>query len=205
MVAKHKHLPAGERFDAAYYQRFYGDARTHTAEEIARLASGIEGMSSWLFQRPLRSVLEVGSGPGFVRDWFAAQRPRVKFVSTDLSAHACKAFGHRRLDVAEQRLRRRFDLIICQGVLQYLDDAACARALKNLAAMSDGLLYLEVLTRRDLQTVCDPEGTDANVHLREGSFYRAQLKRSFAQAGAGFWVRKGAPLSLYELEGPAVL
>lgn len=191
-----------ERFDAAYYRRFYGEARTHTAEEIARLAQGIDGLSSWLFQRPLKSVLEIGSGPGFVRDWFARERPSTRFVSTDVSAHACTAYRHRQLDVAEARLRGTFELIICQGVLQYLDDAACSRALENIAAMSSGLLYLEVLTARDLRTVCDANGTDADVHLRTGRFYRTRLAPNFTQAGAGFWVRKDGPIALYELEGP---
>jgi SAM-dependent methyltransferase len=193
-----------QRFDAAYYERFYVDARTraHSGPEVARLAQGLDGMASWLLQRPLASALEIGAGPGFLRDWFAKERPKVRYVSTDFSAHACEQFGHQRLDVARKKLRGTFDLVICQGVLQYLDDDACARALANLTAMTRALLYLEALTERDVREVCDPDGTDVDVHLRRGRFYREHLKPGFRQVGAGFWARLGGPVSLYELEAP---
>ena len=170
---------------------------------MARLAQGLEGLASWLLQRPLASALEVGSGPGFLRDWFSRERPRVRFVSTDLSAHACKTYRHRQLDIARAPPRGKFELVICQGVLQYLDDAACARALEHLAACCSALLYLEALTARDVETVCDPSGTDVEVHLRAGRFYRERLEENFMQAGAGLWARRQGPVALYELEGPA--
>ena len=193
-----------ERFDTGYYQRFYVNAETraHSGLEVDRLAQGLDGMASWLLQRPLKSVAEIGAGPGFMRDWFARERPAVRYVSTDFSAHACAQFGHRRLDISRTKLRGKFDLVICQGVLQYLGDDACARALENLAAMSGALLYLEALTSRDVETVCDLNGTDIDVHLRAGRFYRTRLAKHFVQVGSGFWARQGGPVALYELEGP---
>jgi hypothetical protein len=195
-----------ERFDAGYYQRFYleKETRAHGPEEIARLARGIEGMSSWLLQRELHSVLEIGSGPGFIRDWFARERPKLRFVSTDVSAHACEKFHHTRLDISREQLEpeEKFDLIICQGVLQYLEKAEAERAIKNIAAMCDGLLYLEVLTSRDLKEICDPSGTDTEVNLRAGRFYREVLAKSFVQIGAGLWAVREGPVALYELEAP---
>jgi hypothetical protein len=196
-------LGAG-RFDSAYYDKFYVDAQTraHSGPEVARLAQGLDGMASWLLQRPLASALEIGAGPGFMRDWFAAERPKVRYLSTDFSPHACRQFGHQRLDVANGKVRGKHELVICQGVLQYLGDAACARALANITAMTGALLYLEALTKRDVETVCDPEGTDVEVHLRRGRFYREHLKPGFRQVGAGLWARIGGPVSLYELESP---
>ncbi len=191
-------------FGAAYYRRFYRDAKTraHSAREVAWLGQGLDGTAAWLLKRPLKSVIEIGAGPGFLRDWFARERPGVRYLSTDFSEHACAAFGHARLDVSRETARGSFDLVICQGVLQYLDDAACARAIANLAQMCGALLYLEALTAKDVRTVCDPDGTDLDVHLRGGPFYRRRLRRGFVQAGAGLWARKGGPVLLYELEGP---
>jgi len=38
------------------------------------------------------------------------------------------------------------------------------------------------------------------VHLRSAHWYRTRLRRQFREAGLGFWVRRGAPLTLWELE-----
>src|SRR5262245_16010207 len=105
-------------FDAAYYARFYERAATRVQgpREVARLARGITGIIEWV-GGSLDSVLDVGAGPGLWRDWFAKHRPRVAYVSTDVSAYACKRYGHVRRDIVRWRARRRFDLVVCQGVL----------------------------------------------------------------------------------------
>src|SRR5512140_576325 len=52
------------RFDAAYFRRFYhGADRTHSAREMARLVSGVCGLSTWLGVT-VRSALDVGAGTG---------------------------------------------------------------------------------------------------------------------------------------------
>ena len=96
--------------------------------------------------------------------------------------------------------RDRFDLIVCQGVLQYLTDAAAAAAIDNVGAMSRGFLYLEAITKRDIDEVCDPKMTDTKVHLRTGAWYRTRLGEHFTQLGAGLWYAKRGPLLFYELE-----
>lgn len=189
-----------ERFDQAYFQRFYGArGRVHGRREIAHLARGITGLAAWLGQ-PIGSVLDVGAGIGLWRDWFAKNRPSVRYRSTDVSAYACRAYGHERRDIATFRARERFDLIVCHGVLQYLDDDRAARAIENLAAMSRGLLYLEAITRGDLKAVCDPDATDTAVHRRTAGWYRARLRPRFQQVGAGLFASRSSALRFYELE-----
>ena len=187
-------------FDETYFRRFYRSekSRAHSAAQVATLAAGLDGMCAWL-QVPVRSVLDVGAGPGFLRDWFRQHRPKVAYRSIDYSQYACVEYGHEQADISRFR-EGGYDLIVCQGVLQYLDDAACARAIGNLAAMARGLVYLEIVTERDLAEVCDPSGTDAEIHLRPGAFYRKQLAKGFTQVGAGLWAAKGAGLLFYELE-----
>ena len=63
-----------------------------------------------------------------------------------------------------------------------------------------GVLYFSALTRADYQENCDRTRTDGEVHLRSGRWYRAQLTRQFREAGLGFWLRRSAPLTLWELE-----
>ena len=191
---------APSRFDEAYYRRHYqGRARVHSAREIARLAEGVTGLAAWLGVEVAR-VLDVGAGPGLWRDWFRRHRPSVRYRSTDVSPYACATFGHERRDVSRWRSRERYDLVVCQGVLQYLDEAAAARAIENLGAMSRGLLYLEVITRRDLAEAVDTEATDTAIQARSGAWYRRRLDPWFVQVGAGLWAARRAGLVFYELE-----
>lgn len=189
------------RFDAAYYARYYrGPGRVHGAREIAALARGVTGLAGWL-GLDLRAVLDAGAGTGLWGRWFRRHRPGVKVRSVDVSAHACRAFGHERRDLSRWRARGRFDLVICHSVLQYLDDRAAARAIDNLGRMCRGLLYLEAPTVEDAP-ILDLARTDTVFHLRPVGWYRARLARHFVQVGAGLWASRRAPLRLWALEGP---
>lgn len=191
-----------ERFDEAYYRRHYaGRARVHSAAEVGRLAAGVTGLAAWLGVE-VRAVLDVGAGPGLWRSWFRRHRPAARYRSTDVSPYACARYGHERRDISRWRSRERYDLVVCQGVLQYLDDAAAARAIRNLGAMCRGLLYLEAITAHDLEEVVDREATDTAVHARSGAWYRRRLDPWFRQVGAGLWASRRAGVALYELEGP---
>jgi len=146
------------------------------------------------------AVLDVGAGPGLWRDWFKKHRPDVRYVSTDVSAYACKKYGHEQRDISSWRASERFDLIVCQGVLPYLTDAACAKAIENLGAMARGFLYLEAITARDLRRVCDLDATDVEVHPRTGAWYRERLGAHFVTVGCGLYYAKRGGIRFYELE-----
>jgi len=76
------------------------------------------------------------------------------------------------------------------------------RALTNLARLCRGVLHFGVLTQEDWDRYCDRSTTDRNVHLRPGAWYRERLGRGFLNAGCGMFVRRGAPVHLWELERP---
>lgn len=187
------------RFEAEYYRRFYGKAGVHDRRQIARLAAAVHNMCAWWGVTP-RSVLDVGAGPGYWRDWYRTEHPRVRVTSVDVSEHACEKFGHERRDISEWAPARPFDLVVCHGVLQYPGDAAATRAIDNLAAACAEVLYLEVPTTHDYRHTVDTGATDMDVHHRSGEWYRKRLGKHFVQAGAGLWVRRGGRVVLYELE-----
>lgn len=191
----------GEPFDAAYYERYYGSARTrvHSAEEVGKLCAGVTSFIEW-WGYPLETVLDVGAGVGLWRDWFRRHRPKVAYRSTEYSAHACREYGHEQRDITKWRARTEFDLVVCQGVLPYIDDAGAAKAIDNLAAMTGGFLYLEAITKRDVREVCDELRTDVEVHERTGAFYRARFGKHFTEVGCGIWCKKDAGVLFYELE-----
>ena len=106
-------------FDAAYFRRFYGRRPVHTRRQIAHLGSGVLSFASW-WRVPIRSVLDVGAGTGYWRDWLAEAHPSVTYHGIDASEYACRRFGHELADVAIWQPRRQYDLVVCQSVLQYL-------------------------------------------------------------------------------------
>ena len=94
-------------------------------------------------------------------------------------------------------------MVICYDVLQYLDAKQTARALANLARVCRGLLYFGVLTREDWEDNCDQSRTDPAVSLRRGAWYRRQLAESFRHLGAGFWLHRDCPLTVWEMDTAA--
>lgn len=188
-----------DRFGAGYYRRFYEQDPVHTATSIGHLAQGVVSLSAWWGIR-VRSVLDVGAGPGFWRDWFREHQPKVRYVSTDVSEYACERYGHQHRDIAKWSPAKPFDLVVCHGVLQYLSNADVDSAIINLAAATRHLLYLEVPTKYDHEHVIDSGATDLDCHWRTGAWYRKRLSPNFVQIGAGLWARRTGAVPFYELE-----
>jgi hypothetical protein len=191
--------PPTGRFSAEYYDRFYHRAPVHDRERIGKLASGVVGFAGW-WELPIRSVIDIGAGPGLWREWFTVHLPHVRYRSTDVNEYACATFGHELLDISRWTPDERFDLVICQGVLHYLADRPAARAIAALGAACEGLMYLEAPTLGDRDTVIDTGLTDLDVHWRDGDWYRRRLRRSFVTVGAGLFASRSNGLSFYELE-----
>ncbi|HXN30311.1 MAG TPA: class I SAM-dependent methyltransferase [Polyangiaceae bacterium] len=193
-------MPA-HSFDASYFRRYYESrrSRVYGSEQIADLARGVTGFVHW-FGGKIERVLDVGAGTGLWGDWVRANLPGASYRSIDVSKYACAKYGHEPRDISEWRARTKFDLIICQGVLPYLDEEACTHAVANMAAMCRGFLYLEAITDRDLRDVCDRARTDVTVYARTGTFYRRLLSRPFEAIGCGLYHIKGGDKVFYELE-----
>lgn len=198
---------ATKRFDADYYRRFYDDPATRVADAASvRTLAGFVAAYLRHLDIDVRSVLDVGCGHGHWRTAAAALWPAATYRGVEWSEHLCERFGWTHGSVAdfdpEQAFgRANFDLVVCQGVLQYLDDRQAARAIANLGRWCDGALYLEALTETDWRENCDRQRTDGDVHLRPGAFYRRRLARDFLTAGGGVFVAKRAGATLFELEG----
>jgi len=191
-------MPRSE-FDDEYYRKFYDDDPVHTASKIATLASAVHSLADW-WDIPIESVLDIGAGPGYWRDWYASNHPSVTYVSTDVSAHACEQYGHEQRDIVTWTPETSFDLVVCHGVLHYIPSRQAEVAIENIASACHGLLYLEAPTSWDLDNVVDQEATDMSVTRRSARWYRQRLAPHFVQIGAGIWVSRRRGLPLYELE-----
>lgn len=190
-----------ERFDAAYYRRYYQNRRTAVGSpaDTQRLSDFVATYLRYL-RLPVRSVLDLGCGLGWWRDALHRHFPRASYLGVEYSQYLCDRHGWTQGSAADFDPGRQFDLVVCQGVMQYLDDKAAAAALRNVARLCRGALYLEALTRRDWRQNCDRDTTDGKVNLRTGEWYRRRLLRAFHNCGGGMFVRRSAPVTLFELE-----
>ena len=185
---------APETFDRAYYDRYYRDPQTRVTspEEHRRLVDFVE--------LPTQSVLDLGCGIGMWRDALEDIVPELRYQGVEVSDYLCETYGWKKASAAEYRDRRRYDLVVCQGVLQYLDDDEAERAIANIARLSRSAVYIEALTEEDWRQSCDQTRTDGSVHRRPVAWYRERLDRELIAIGGGVFVRKSARVSLYALE-----
>ena len=190
-----------ERFGRDYYQRFYRNARssvTSQAEMTARanlIAAYVKHIDC-----PVGSVLDAGCGLGLMRTTLLRALPGATYVGLEYSEYLCQKYGWLNGSIADYRPRQPFDLVVCYDVLQYLDDESAAKAMRNFANLCRGVLFFSALTRRDWRENADQRRTDPAVTMRTAEWYRSRLRRHFRHIGAGFWIRRGAPLVTWELE-----
>lgn len=192
------------RFDKDYYQRFYFDPRTAVVSraEMTARARLISAYADHI-GLPVRRMLDAGCGVGLLRKPLQRAFPRASYVGLEYSEYLCERFGWQQGSLANY-VADPFDLVVCYDVLQYLDEHTAARALANLARLTRGVLYLSALTGRDWRENCDRTRTDRDVFLRDAEWYGKRLRRYFRPSGVGFWVRRGSPLTTWEMETAAV-
>ena len=201
MSSSSPQAPRQFNFDAAYYQEYYRAPRTRITdpESCAALADFVFAYLKFL-RVPVRRVLDLGCGVGLWRPELLRHHPMARYVGVEKSEYACRKYGWERGCVASYRSEESFDLVICQGVLQYLDDKEAAAAIRNLTRLATSALYLEILTLEDWERNCNQETTDGEVHLRSASWYRKRLRRGFVACGGGIFLARSSQAVLYELE-----
>jgi len=192
------------QFDEAYYKRYYFDSRTAvTSKAEMRVRGELIGAYANHIGLPVRRLLDAGCGIGLLRPALARAFPNAEYTGLEYSAYLCKRYGWTQGSLADWSADP-FDLVVCYDVLQYLDDYTAARAIANLGRLTRGMLYLSALTTRDWRENCDRTRTDREVHLRDAEWYGTRLRRNFRPSGVGFWVRRGAPLTTWEMETAAI-
>ena len=201
MSSSSPQAPRQFNFDAAYYKKYYRAPRTRITdpESCAALADFVFAYLKFL-RVPVRRVLDLGCGVGLWRPELLRHHPTARYVGVEKSEYACRQYGWEQGCLTRYRSEERFDLVLCQGVLQYLDDKEAAAALRNLTRLATSALYLEILTLEDWERNCNRETTDGEVYLRSVSWYRKRLRRGFVACGGGIFLARSSQAVLYELE-----
>ena len=198
-----KRIARSAGFDSAYFRKYYFDAATRvtTAAEMRDRAQLIAAVLRHA-GIPVRSILDAGCGIGLLRKPFFAVLPRARYVGLEASEYLCTRYGWVQGSVVDFSPRFASNLVVCYDVLQYLHDSDAARALQNLAKLTNAAVYVSALTREDWRENCDRTRTDRAVYLRSGDWYRRRLRKHFNHLGFGVWLRKDATAILWDMERP---
>jgi len=188
-------------FDQAYYQRYYHDPRTAVtsrAEMRARaalIAAGVRYLGL-----PVRQILDAGCGLGLLRAPLLRRLPGARYVGLEASEYLCRRYGWRHGTMQSLSAREQYELVVCYDVMQYLSLPQARQSIAKLASVCRGILYFSALTSGDWRNNCDQARTDRVPGLRSAAWYRRELGRSFLPFGCGLWVRRGAPVTLWDLD-----
>ena len=114
----------------------------------------------------IKHILDAGCGPGFLHRGLRRAFPGAHIDAIDISEYVCSKFGWQCSSIEDYDAKRRYDLVICHDVMQYLDRPRAMRALEKLGKLTRGALYFSVLTREDWDSNCDQGLTDGATYRR---------------------------------------
>ena len=188
------------KFDKAYYDRYYRNPRTRASSPAAakRQAAFVSAYLRYVELTP-RSILDIGCGTGALLKALQKEFPRAIVHGLEVSEYLCKRYGWERGSVVDYQGESTIDLVICNDVLPYLDDAACSTALQRIGALCAKAALLGILTTED-QPRCDPARTDPKQWSRPARWYRHRLGRNFVNIGGGMYLKKPVSVTVWELD-----
>lgn len=194
------HVPKDQRFDAAYYRRFYEDPQTRagTVASARRQAAFIAAYLKYM-ELPVRSIVDLGCGMGRLLRALGRAFPRARCVGVEYSEYLCQKYGWEHSSVQDYQAAEPFDLVVCDDVLSYLDEDQCSAALTNIAQLCQGAAFLGLITAEDRE-VADFDRTDPDQHLRPASWYRRRAGRWFQSAGGGLYLRKPLVVPMWTMD-----
>jgi SAM-dependent methyltransferase len=197
-----------KRYDAAYFDRWYRNPRFRVAlrADRERKVRMVVGITEYLLERPLRSVLDVGCGEGAWQPILRRLRPRIRYVGLDPSFYVVRRFGRtRNLRVGElatledQGFRAPFDLVVCSDVLHYLERQDLERGLPQLHDLLGGVAYIEVFTAADRF-----KGDRHGFRARPPGYYRSLFRRvGLVPCGMQCYVARKRAATAPALERPS--
>ena len=190
------------RFDREFFERFYVREETcaSSPREFARLSRFVLAYLEYL-EIPVAKVLDLGCGLGRWKQALHVHNPSIDYTGVDVSPYLCEKYGWIQSSVSEFNSRRRYDLVICQDVLPYLTPRGIRDSLANIARLSKGAAYLQMLTKEDWEEgICDPARTDHSMRRLDAAWYRKAIARHFINCGGGVFVPKESDVAIWTLE-----
>lgn len=181
-----------KEYGREYFDRWYrGRNRVHTHGEVRRKIMLAVATAEYFLGRPVETVLDVGAGEGAWLTHLRPARRKVSYLGIEPSKYAVEAFGSTRnlrkgsfARLRDLRLAGPYDLVVCSDVLHYLTQREIGQGLGELARLTGGVAYLEVLTEEDT-IVGDLQG----LNRRPAVWYRRRFERAgFRWVGPYLWL-----------------
>jgi SAM-dependent methyltransferase len=145
--------------------------------ELEREVDFVLRATEYILGRPVHSVLDVGCGEGNWHPLLMTRRPRLRYTGVDPSEYAVRRWGKRRNihlgSVDNLGVDGGFDLVLCCGVLNYLDPPVLTSGLRHIAQHVDGVAYLDMYTAGDEVT-----GDTRGAKRRSASWYRDLIRQA---------------------------
>jgi len=191
-------------YDRAYFDKWYRNPRSRVNEgvEVRRKVALALSTAEYFLRAPVRSVLDIGCGEGAWRAHLTAMRPRIAYAGLDPSEYVVERFGRTRNirratfgELASLELLP-VDLVVCSDVLHYVADDEIRAGAIEIARLTNGLAFLEILTRED-DIVGDLDG----LLRRPAAWYRRIFtKAGLTEVGAYCWLSPALRDTLSALE-----
>lgn len=193
-----------KKYDRAYFERWYHNRRTRVSShaEVRRKVALAVATCEYFLRGPLRTVLDIGCGEGAWLSHLRALRPRVSYTGLDSSDYVIERYG------TSRNIRRAsfgelpslgllsYDLVVCSDVLHYVADAEIRPGFAEIARITEGVAYIEVLTAED-----DVIGDLDSFQFRPAAWYRKALAKVGMQQVAPYcWLSPAAREGAAELE-----
>jgi hypothetical protein len=196
-------------YDKAYFDKWYRSRqhRVRSPAQIRRIVAFTLAAAEYVLDRPVRTVLDVGAGEGHWQPILKGLRPKLRYIGVEPSTYAVERFGKRRglrLGSVEALDRlglhaeypEGFDLVVCCGVLNYVNAKVLGSALEQLQLHTGGLAWLELFTKHD-----DIEGDVAALRPRSAEWYRDRFRASgFVPCGMHLYAPQDLAAGLTALE-----
>ena len=169
-------------YDRTYFDRWYRDPReaVTTRHGLERKVRMVIALTEYLLGRRLGTVLDVGCGEAPWYPLLRRLRREVRYIGVDSSEYVLARFGASRhirrggiADLESMRLPRRFDLIVCADVLQYIDTPDVVRGLLSIRKRLGGLAYIEAFATEDAMV-----GDRNGWHERSAAQYRSLFRQA---------------------------
>ncbi len=169
-------------YDKAYFDKWYRHPkhRVKSKLDIERQLRFIVAATEYLFERPVRKVLDVGAGEGNWSIPLKKIRPGARYYGVDASEYAVQRFGKKRNirlgtvgTIGNIGLPDDFDLVLCCGVLNYIAAAELAKGLRALSQLCVGAAYYEVFTSAD-----DAVGDFRRAQAASPQWWRGLFRRT---------------------------
>ena len=180
-----------KHYDRDYFDRWYRQRGIGDKARLARKVALAVATAEYHLERPVRSVLDIGCGEGAWRAPLLKLRPQVRYLGFDSSEYAISRHGAARNlhfasfgDFEHLRPCPPVDLLVCSDVLHYLPARELDKGLPALAALCDGVAFLETFAREDAA-----EGDEDDFQPRPARFYRQRFEAlGFLQLGSHCWL-----------------